>query len=130
VAAGHNVPCKHRTIILQGGDPGIIKGDTSKLTSVNEAAEASGVFGLLNDYDSAKSAEKFASSLSDKAFKKYRDARLRLLQGQLKTDKVVVKAMGELDASIEALVPAIEKTKAAQKALGEVYMPSYMEAAR
>gem|GEM_PF-5556961 len=95
------------------------------LDAINKAAENAGVFRLLENYGNAKSTEKSANSLSDKAFKKYREARLKFLRKSVKTDRGVISAQKEMDTVIEAIIPAAKKTSAALKALGAVYTPLY-----
>jgi len=125
-AAVNGIPCKHRTTIMQGGDPGITQGDKSKLAQINQAAVNAGAFDALAEYDNAKAAEKSVAALSDKAFKKYRDAQLAFLLGQVKTDRAVIKAREGMEASIEALVSPAKATKAMQNRLAEFYKPPYL----
>ena len=120
-AAENGLPCKHRITILYGADPGIVEGDKSKLSAINKAAEAAGVFDLLKNYDNAKDERKIIDGKADKAFKKYRDARLELLQKRVKTDRAVVKARDEMESAIEALIPAADKIQATLKAIGGIF---------
>lgn len=119
-AASVGLPCKHRIMILQGADPGILEGDISKLEIINKIAESSNVFDLLKNYDDAKAERKTADTKAEKAFKNYRDSRLRFLQKELKTDKVVIKAKNEMETAIEAVFPVEENRRATLKALQEI----------
>ena len=124
-AALSGLPCKHRILILSGKDPEIVEGDTSMLASINKAAEVAGVFDLLRSYENAKAAVKEASTASEKAFKKYRTARLELLEKQVKTDKAVIKSMGEMEAAIEGIIPTNLETNKALKALRGIMLLNY-----
>ena len=124
-AALSGLPCKHRILILSGKDPGIVEGDTSTLVSINKEAEAAGVFDLLKSYENAKAAVKEASTASEKAFKKYRTARLELLEKQVKTDKAVIKSMGEMEAAIEGIIPANLENNKALKAIRKLLPFNY-----
>jgi hypothetical protein len=124
-AAENSLPCKHRILILSGKDPGIVKGDKSKLESINKAAEAAGVFNLLKNYEDAKAAVRDITALSEKAFKKYRGARLEFLEKRVKTDRAVVKAQGEMEAAIEAIVPPSVQNDNALKALRGILTYNY-----
>jgi len=124
-AAANGLPCKHRILILSGKDPGIADGDKSKLESINKAAEASGVFGLLKNYEDAKDAGKAVSAVSEKAFLKYRTARLELLRKKVKTDRAVTKARDEMETAIEKIIPTSLETDKALKALRGIMPLNY-----
>lgn len=121
-AAENGLPCKHRKTILYGTDPGIIKGDKSRLGEIAAAAESSGVFGLLQAYDDAKAGEVIVNKKADGAFKKYRDARLDLIMARVKTDRAVVKAREGMEAAIEAITPAHKAAITALAALRGVFI--------
>jgi len=120
-AALNNLPCKHRISILQGSDPGIVEGDKSKLAEINKVAEASGAFDLLKTYDDAKAERKRADGKAENAFGKYRTARLELLRKKVKTDRAVKKTRDEMEAAIDAVLPAAEKTHSILKELSGVF---------
>ena len=121
--AGENgLPCKHRKLILEGADPGIVQGDKARLADIAAAALASGVFDLLKAYDEAKAGKKTVDDKADKAFKKYRDSRLDLIMQRVKTDRAVAKARDGMEAAIEAIVPAQEAVEAALGALRGVFI--------
>ena len=124
-AAENNLPCKHRITILHGADPGIVKGDKSKLDIINKTAEASGVFDFLKNYEDAKTERKVMEDKAEKAYRKYRTARLELLQKKVKTDKAVKKARDEMETAIDAVTPAAEKTHSVLKALSGVFIFYY-----
>jgi len=124
-AAENQLPCKHRIMILQGNDPGIVKGDKLKLDEINSAAVNSGVFELLKDYDDAKAERKQMDYKAENAFGKYRTARLDLAQKKVKTDKAVQKTRADMEAAIDAIVPAVENTHSALKALHEIFKFNY-----
>jgi hypothetical protein len=115
-AAEVGLPCRHRIKIISGEDPGIISGDKSKLPDIAEAAKKTPVFDLLKKYEGLKADKKAVETAADKAFKKYRDSRIDLLQGKVKTDRAVVKAQAAMESSIEAIIPvhgAIDEVLAA-----------------
>ena len=120
--AGQNgLPCRHRKMILEGGDPGIIQGNKARLVEIASSAKASGVFDLLQAYDDAKAGKKAANDRTDKAFSKYREARVDLLMQRVKTDRAVVKARDGMEATIEATVSAYEAAEKALAALRSVF---------
>jgi hypothetical protein len=108
-------------MILEGADPGIVQGDKERLAEIATAAKSSGVFGLLQAYDDAKAGKKAANDRSDKAFSKYREARLDLLMQRVKTDKAVVKARDGMEAAIEATVSAYAAAETALDALRDIF---------
>ena len=112
-------------MILQAADPGIVKGDKSKLAEINKAAEAAGVFDLLKNYEDAKAKRKGMDGKAENAFGKYRTARLELLQNKVKTDRAVIKARADMEAAIDAIIPAAENTQSALKALHGIFTYSY-----
>jgi hypothetical protein len=121
--AGENgLPCKHRKMILEGVDPGIVKGDKTTLAEIAAAGASSGVSGLLEAYDTAKAGKKAADDRADKAFKKYRDARLDLIMEKVKTDRAIVKAQGGMEAAIEAIAPAQRAVDNALAALRVIFI--------
>jgi hypothetical protein len=109
-------------MILEGVDPGIVQGDKARLSEIAAAAKASGVFGLLQAYDDAKAEKKAANDRTDKAFTKYRDARLNLLMQRVKTDKAVVKAREGMEAAIETTVFAYAMAETALDALRDIFI--------
>jgi hypothetical protein len=121
--AGQNgLPCKHRKIILEGADPGIIQGDKDRLAEIAAAAKASGVLDLLKTYDDAKAEKKAADDRADKAFRKYRDARLDHIMQRTKTDRAIVKAKDGMEAAIEDMVQAYSHGEIALVALRSVFV--------
>jgi hypothetical protein len=121
--AGQNgLPCRHRKIILEGADPGIVQGDKVRLSEIAGAAKVSGVFDLLKAYDDAKAEKKVADDKADKAFRKYRDARLDRIMQRTKTDRAIVKAREGMETAIEALVQAYSQGEIALDALRGVFI--------
>jgi uncharacterized Zn finger protein len=121
--AGENgLPCKHRKMILEGADPGIVEGDKSRLAKIAAAAAASGVFGLLKAYDEAKAQKKAIDDKADKAFRKYRDARVDLLMQRVKTDRAVVKARDGMEAAIESVISVYTAVETALGALRGLFI--------
>jgi hypothetical protein len=59
---------------------------------------------------------------ADKAFKKYRDCRIDLLQGKVKTDRAVVKAQTAMESAIEAIAPVHTEIKNTLAALRNIFM--------
>jgi hypothetical protein len=112
-------------MILHGADPGIVKGDKSDLVAINKAAEGSGVFDVLKKYEDAKTERKVLDDKAEKAYRKYRTARLELLQKKVKTDRAVKKTRDEMETAIDAITPAAEKTHSALKALSGVFIFYY-----
>jgi hypothetical protein len=121
-AAEVGLPCKHRIKIISGEDPGIINGDKGRLPNIVAAARKTPVFDLLEKYEGLKDAKKAVETAADKAFKKYRDCRIDLLQGKVKTDRAVVKTQGALEAAIEAIVPVYNEVEDALTALRDIFI--------
>jgi hypothetical protein len=120
--AGENgLPCKHRKMILEGTDPGIVEGDKARLAEIAAVARASGVYELLKAYDNAKAEKKAVDDKADKAFRKYRDARVDLLMQRVKTDRAVVKARDGMEAAIESVISAYTAAETALGALRGVF---------
>ncbi|MDR2798259.1 MAG: hypothetical protein LBB80_07945 [Treponema sp.] len=124
-AAGVNMPCNHKIKIISGEDPGIVEGDKSKLTVIAQAAKDTNVFELLEKFDKARGNKKINDEKAEKAFKKYRDARIDLLQGNVKTDRAVKKAQAEMETAIESIVPAADERKEALQVLREIFISPY-----
>jgi hypothetical protein len=111
-------------MILEGADPGIVKGDKAALAEIAAAGAGSGVSSLLEAYDAAKAGKKAADDRADKAFRKYRDARVDLLMQRVKTDRAIVKAQGGMEAAIEAIAPAQRAVDNALAALRVIFIRS------
>jgi hypothetical protein len=120
-AAGVGLPCRHRIKIMEGGDPGIISGDKSKIPEIAAAAKKTSAFDLLKKYEAAKSNKKSIDSQAEKLFKKYRDARIDLLLDKVKTDRPLTKAQAAMDAAIEDLIPADNRIKEVLEELREIF---------
>jgi mevalonate pyrophosphate decarboxylase len=108
-------------MILEGADPGIVEGDKARLSEIVAVASASGVFSLLKAYDEAKAQKKAIDDKADKAFRKYRDARVDLLMQRVKTDRAVVKARDGMEAAIESVISVYTAAETALGALRGVF---------
>jgi hypothetical protein len=126
-AAEIGLPCRHRIKIISGEDPGIITGDKSRFPDIAAAAKKTPVFDLLEKYEGLKGDKKTVETAADKAFKKYRDCRIDLLQGKVKTDRAVVKAQGALESAIEAIIPVYKEIEEALAALRSIFIRASAE---
>jgi hypothetical protein len=125
-AAEVGLPCRHRIKIISGEDPGIVSGDKNRLPDIAAAAKKTPVFDLLKTYDEAKAGKKAADDKADKAFRKYRDARVDLLMQRVKTDRAVIKARGNMETAIESVISAYTASEAALAALRGIFIrPSF-----
>jgi hypothetical protein len=113
--------CKHRKMILEGADPGIVKGDKTALAEIAAAGAGSGVSSLLEAYDAAQAGKKAADDRADKAFRKYRDARVDLLMQRVKTDRAVIKARDGMEAAIESVITEYTAAETALAALRVIF---------
>ena len=121
--AGENGrPCKHRKMIFEGVDPGIVKGDKTTLAEIAAAGASSGVSGLLKAYDEAQAGKKAADDRADKAFRKYRDARVDMLMQRVKTDRAVIKAQANMEAAIESVITEYTAAETALTALRVIFI--------
>jgi hypothetical protein len=121
-AARNGLPCKHRKAIIEGQDPGIVKGDKSKLKEISGLAAKSKIFEYLKTFETGKAARAAAGKKSETAFKKYREARLRVLMNQVKTPAGAEKALEALEAAIAAEVTVEKAMDKLSKALHSIFV--------
>ena len=106
-AAGKSgLPCRHRIGILNGENPGIIKGDISLLPKIKQITETTNLSEMFKSYEIVKNNKKAAKKAAENAFKKYVDARENFALKSVKTEKAVIKCREALEAAIDENIEA------------------------
>jgi hypothetical protein len=105
-AAINGLVCRHRTGILSGENPGIIKGDISLLSKIKKTAESTDIFENLGKYENTKNERKKVLKKVESVFKNYREARENLALNKVKTDRAVIKCREALESAIDESIEA------------------------
>jgi len=108
--AGINrIPCKHRRAILNGEDPGIIKGPKNKLSEISKSAKDSGYYDKDSEYEILRDSQRKQHKQIEAAFKKYIEKRVSLSLAEIKTDAPVSKARTVVEGLIDSLIETEKK---------------------